>query len=136
MCCIVFVDYFKRMFFNAIIFVVVELWQVNANEGKLYQSYLVISVTIYYFGPKYDILPSKITNNWMTALIGWSRHVTGSDTLTLAGVSKLDTWVFFCLCKSQGFINNTMSDANDIQLDQLQSDSVYLPICFDFIENI
>ena len=31
------------------------------------------------------ILPPNLNNNWMTAVIGWSRHVTGWTTLWLVG---------------------------------------------------
>ena len=32
---------------------------------------------------KYDILPDYFNNNWMIAVNGWSRYVTGSATITL-----------------------------------------------------
>ena len=31
--------------------------------------------------PKSGFLPPNLNNNWMTAVIGWSRHVTGLTTL-------------------------------------------------------
>ena len=37
------------------------------------------------FRPKSDILPPNLNDNWMTAVIGWSRHVTGWATPRLVG---------------------------------------------------
>ena len=39
---------------------------------------------------------TTLNNNWMTTVIGWSRHVTGSSTLSLVGgrVPYLDRKIF------------------------------------------
>ena len=57
-------------------------------------------------------LPRNFNNNWMTAVIGRSRHVTGWTTLWVVGgrIQDLDPKI----CKSWRL--NTLSIPNDINL--------------------
>ena len=53
--------------------------------GESWLSYCTGSLTVLHpeslplksAGPKYRILPPNLNNNWITGVIGWSRHVTG-----------------------------------------------------------
>ena len=49
-----------------------------------------ISLKIQIRRPKYGILPPKLSNNWMTVVIGRSRHVTGWATIRLVRGRILD----------------------------------------------
>ena len=50
--------------------------------------------------PKFGILPPNLNNNWMTVVIGRSRHVTGWTTHRLVGGRILDLVQTFCFFKT------------------------------------
>ena len=79
-------------------FYVVKMTFYIAKMTFISQRWL-LAIYIYHFWPKSRILPPNLNNNWMTAVIGWSRHLTGWTTLQLVGGRTQDLDLIFYVAK-------------------------------------